>query len=80
MEVEGEEAAEDFVLIGEDFGRPAIGGTDGVIEGGVELMKAGGEGGGFGLKADGFEAAMDIEGVIEVGEGAMAAVFRAGKP
>ncbi len=71
LQVEFEQAAQDFVVVVEDVVRPAVSVTHGAVEGGVEFEQARGEGGGIRLDLDGFHAFEDVEGVIQIGEGAV---------
>ena len=71
MEVEFEQTAQDFVVVGEDVVRPAVSVTNGAVEGGMQFEQTRGEGGGIRFGFDGFDAFEDVEGVIEIGEGAV---------
>ncbi|MCA0458240.1 MAG: hypothetical protein LCI00_30010 [Chloroflexi bacterium] len=51
--------------------RPTVSVTHGAVEGVVQFSKARGEGGGIRFDLDGFDTFEDVEGIIQIGEGAV---------
>ena len=71
LQIQGKQAAQDLFFVIEDRVFPAIGIADGLIQLLMQRVKAGGEvgGGGFGFHA--VVTAEYLQGVVEVGEGAI---------